>query len=240
MSAINSAQLTSLRQALRAEADPERAKVSTWFFKTAPGQYGAGDKFLGLSVPTQRRIAKSYLDLALDDIAKLLKSPWHEERLCGLLILVAQFKRADETTQEQIFDFYVQNAHRVNNWDLVDSSAPYIGRYLLGRDRAILCQLARSDDLWERRIAIMMTFAFIMEGESNSTFVIADILLHDEHDLIQKAVGWMLREVGKRVSQPMLAQFLQTRYQTMPRTMLRYAIERFEPARRQSYLKGEV
>ncbi len=240
MSSSRPDQLASLVQALRTKADPARAKTSAWFFKTGPGQYGAGDRFLGITVPDQRQIIKEYFDLELSDLTELLKSEWHEERLSALLILVVQFKRADEPAQKQIFDFYLQNTDQINNWDLVDSSAPYIGRYLLRRDWAILSKLAHSKNVWERRIAIIMTYAFIMEGESTSTFVIADILLHDEHDLIQKAVGWMLREVGKRVDRTALEDYLQTRYRTMPRTMLRYAIERFEPTQRQAYLKGMI
>ena len=236
----NQKTLNQLKADLRKLATPERAKSSARFFKTGPGQYGEGDQFIGVSVPDQRKVAKRYQDLVCSDAEALLMSPIHEERLTALFILVSQFRRGDEKIQKEIYTFYVRNAKLVNNWDLVDSSAPYFGYYLLKRDRSILYRLAKSSNLWERRIAIMMTFAFIMEGESETTLEIADMLLHDDHDLIQKAVGWMLREVGKHVSQQAEEVFLATRYQTMPRTMLRYAIERFEPERRQQYLKGEI
>lgn len=236
----NQKTLNQLKADLRKLATAERAKSSAWFFKTGPGQYGEGDQFIGVSVPDQRKVAKRYQDLALSDAEALLMSPIHEERLTALFILVSQFRRGDEKIQKEIYTFYIRNAKLVNNWDLVDSSAPYLGYYLLKRDRSTLFRLAKSSNLWERRIAIMMTFAFIMEGESETTLEIADMLLHDDHDLIQKAVGWMLREVGKRVSQQAEEDFLAARYQTMPRTMLRYAIERFEPERRQQYLKSEI
>lgn len=232
--------ISSLKSDLRALATQERARSSAWFFKTGPGQYGEGDIFIGVSVPDQRKVAKKYRELPLRDAEHLLNSPIHEERLTALFILVGQFQRGDEAIRQEIFRFYIKKAKLVNNWDLVDSSAPYFGQYLNDKDRSVLNNLAKSDNLWERRIAIMMTFAFIMDGDESTTFEIADILLHDEHDLIQKAVGWMLREVGKRIDQNIEEAYLITRYKTMPRTMLRYAIERFEPELRHQYLKGSL
>ena len=233
-------QLTDIRKDLRAAATPQRAEASARFFKTGPGEYGEGDKFIGVSVPDQRKIAKKYKDISLNEAEELLGSPVHEERLVALFVLVGIFQKGSEADKQNIFDFYLKNASKVNNWDLVDSSAPYLGQYLLDRDRSILTKLAKSDNLWERRIAIMTSFAFIMHGESKTTFEIADILLNDPHDLIQKAVGWMLREVGKRVSQAEEEAFLASRYKSMPRTMLRYAIERFDEPLRKAYLEGSI
>ncbi len=222
-------------------ADPVRAKNSARFFKTGPGEYGEGDKFIGVVVPLQRKIAQQSLGLPLSEVEQLLSNPVHEERLTAMLILVYQFSRADEHRQREIYDFYLAHSQYINNWDLVDSSAPYIaGRYLINNDRTTLYQLARSTSLWERRIAILATAWFIRAGESKDTFAIAEILLTDKHDLIHKAVGWMLREVGKNCGQATEEEFLQRHYKRMPRTMLRYAIERFDEPLRQQYLKGEV
>lgn len=226
---------------LKALADPGRAKNSTWFFKTGPGQYGEGDKFIGITVPQQRQVAKKHSGLPLSEVEKLLQSKIHEERLTALIILVGQYKAQDEQHKHYIYDFYLAHTPCVNNWDLVDSSASYIvGAHLYDKDRTVLYDLAHSRSLWERRIAIIATAYFISQKESQDTFAIAELLLTDTHDLIHKAVGWMLREVGKSCGQDVLEGFLRTHYKAMPRTMLRYAIERFDEPLRQKYLKGEV
>jgi len=220
-------------------ADPKRAASSAWFFKTGKGQYGEGDRFLGITVPALREIALRFSDLPLSDIARLLASPIHEHRLAAVEILVAQFECSDNVTREKIFRFYLRHAKRVNNWDLVDASAPYIvGKHLKTRKRGVLDRLAASPNLWERRISIVATFAFIRNGEIKDTFHIAGKLLSDDHDLIHKAVGWALREAGK-VSRPALLSFLKKHYGTISRTSLRYAIERFPAAQRKRVLAGE-
>jgi 3-methyladenine DNA glycosylase AlkD len=227
--------LSDLTKELAAAADPERARNLAWFFKTAKGEYGHGDRFIGLTVPTVRRIAHGYAHLPLTDVAKLLASPIHEHRFEALEILVAQYERE---RSKAIFDFYLQHTKFVNNWDLVDTSAPYIvGQHLLTRSRKILYRLAKSRNLWERRIAIVSTFAFIKAGEIEDTFAIAKLLLKDDHDLIQKAVGWALREAGKQSTSALL-KFLKRNYSALPRTTLRYAIERFPRAQRKRMLAG--
>lgn len=232
--------LSDLKAALRKTATSEKAKASAWFFKTGPGQYGEGDQFIGATVPEQRKVARAFKDLPLDQVEKLLKSPIHEERLVALFILVGQFQKADEKTKKEIYEFYLSNTDRVNNWDLVDSSAGYIlGTYLLDKPRDILYKLAQSKSLWERRIAAISTLAFIMKGEAADTLKIAEILLDDKEDLMHKAVGWMLREVGKRVSKAELVSFLKKYYSRLPRTTLRYAIEHFPPERRKNFLLGK-
>ncbi len=229
----------SLSQALREAASAEKAAVLARFFKTGPGQYGEGDRFLGLTVPQTRRIVRAHRGLPLAETAVLLRSPFHEERLAAVLLLVDRFERADETGQKEVFDFYLGHARFVNNWDLVDVSAPNIvGARLLTRDRAVLRELARSQSLWERRIAIVATFAFIRAGEARDTFEVAGLLLDDRHDLIHKAVGWMLREVGKRVGEDTLRDFLRENIRRLPRTSLRYAIERLPADERQRWLKA--
>jgi len=229
-----------LMEKLQALADPEQAANLQRFFKTGPGQYGEGDRFLGLRVPQIRKLVKAHRDCPLGEIKKLLKSPIHEARLMALLLLVQRFQQGDEKEQERIYQLYLASTRYINNWDLVDSSAPYIvGAWLYQRPRDSLYQLAESQSLWERRIAILATFHFIKEGELQESLSIAERLLSDEHDLIHKAVGWMLREVGKR-DQKVEEVFLKQHYRTMPRTMLRYAIERFPEGRRQDYLKGRV
>jgi 3-methyladenine DNA glycosylase AlkD len=233
---------------IKREERPEKAKFLTRFFKTGEGEYGFGDVFYGISVPISRKIAIKYKELSLNDVKQLLLSKVHEERLIAVFILVLQFQKADETGKKEIYDFYLAHTKYINNWDIVDSSADRIvGEYLwmygtstLLSVKKILEYLAKSTDLWEKRIAIMSTFAFIKHGQSEMTFAVADILLHDKHDLIHKAVGWMLREVGKRVSQEVEEEFLKTRYKTMPRTMLRYAIEHFPAEKRKMYLLGEI
>jgi 3-methyladenine DNA glycosylase AlkD len=223
---------------LAAAGNPARAKSSAWFFKTGKGQYGEGDQFLGISVPVQRKIALRYRHLPETALKKLLASKTHEHRFVALEILVAQFEAAPPPQQTEIFRFYLANTASTNNWDLVDTSAPYIvGEYLLTRPRAILRKLAKSRNLWERRIAIVATFAFLRDGQTADTFEIAKMLLADEHDLIHKAVGWALREAGKHTPEQ-LVEFLEANYNALSRTTLRYAIERFTPAERERFLAG--
>jgi 3-methyladenine DNA glycosylase AlkD len=223
--------------ALNDAADPAKARVLAGFFKTGKGHYGEGDVFIGVTVPMQRVIAKRFHDLSLDDIEALLARPVHEERLTALLILVSQFEKAkDPRSRKRIFDFYRAHLSRVNNWDLVDLSAPSIaGKYLLDRDPAPLFRLAKSSHLWSRRVGIVATFAFIQEGRFDETLRIAEMLLSDPHDLLHKAVGWMLREVGKR-DEAALLNFLESHAERMPRTMLRYAIERLAEKKRKDFL----
>ena len=232
--------LAELKAEMQRLANPEKAEFSKRFFKTGPGDYAEGDRFLGLSVPAQRQLARRYRGLPLADLEKLLRSGIHEHRLTALLILVLQYKKGSAAEREQIFSLYLANATSVNNWDLVDSSAPYIvGEHLRDKDRSGLAILAKSDSLWERRIAMLATFAFIKRDDFNDALAIAEILLQDKHDLIHKAVGWMLREVGKH-DLVTLERFLVKHYRTMPRTMLRYAIEKFSEPRRKAYLAGAV
>lgn len=220
--------------------DPDHAVLLQRFFKTAPGEYGHGDIFLGLTVPICRQIAKKYFNLNLKQLIKLLHSPSHEHRLIALVILTHQFERGSADEQSRIYDLYLRSSKYINNWDLVDISAgKIVGRYLLDKDRSVLAALAKSNLLWDRRIAIIATSAFISRGESEDTFAIATILLHDSHDLIHKAVGWMLREVGKYSTQEIEESFLQKHYKHMPRTMLRYAIERFPEPKRRQYLSKD-
>ena len=219
-----------------------QAKILQRFFKTGKGEYGEGDIFLGIKVPIQRKLAKKYLGLKLNDIQKLLNSKIHEERLVGLLILVSQYnKTRDSKKKREIFYFYLNNTAKINNWDLVDLSAPNIaGDYLLNNysKKNILYKLARSKNLWEKRISIVSTFAFIRQKKFEDTLAISEILLGDTHDLIHKAVGWMLREVGKK-DQNVLEEFLKKNYNNLARTTLRYAIERFEEKKRKSFLYGK-
>ena len=232
--------VTEIKKRLRKLGNKERAKVSRRYFKTGPGEYGEGDIFLGIPVPELRKLAKSYRHLALKDTTKLLQSPIHEERLVALLILIHIFSVGDESMKKEIFDLYLNNTRYINNWDLVDVSAQYIvGAYLAHKNKKVLYRLAKSEDLWERRIAIMSTFHFIRQEVFSETLKIAEVLIADREDLIHKAVGWMLREVGKRSLQ-VEEQFLKLYYKKMPRTMLRYAIEKFPQARRQLYLKGQI
>lgn len=224
-------------------ASPAKAKASSWFFKTGKGQYGEGDVFIGVTVPEQRKIARRFEGLSERELLRLLRSKIHEERLTALLVLVRQYERGSADTKERIFDFYLETRKRVNNWDLVDSSAAQIvGAHLLpekpARVRAVLTPLAKSGVLWDRRIAIIATYAFIRAGKHQVTFEIAEMLLTDEHDLMHKAVGWMLREVGKRVGADILRGFLKKHAASMPRTCLRYAIEHFEPSERKMWLTG--
>lgn len=228
--------LVSLHRKMMALADPSHAFVLRRFFKTGPGEYGAGDRFLGIRMPVIRRLAREHQELSLRDVSALLKSRWHEERLLALLILVRQYAEADSGGRDAIYRLYLRNAARINNWDLVDCSAEHIvGAHLRESDRGPLRQLARSRLVWRRRIAIMATFHYIKRGELGETLTIARLLLDDRHDLIHKAVGWMLREVGKR-DRALEERFLRQHVRRMPRTMLRCAIERFPGRVRQSYL----
>lgn len=229
-----------LKRELASLADKNRAQLLSRYFKTGKGQYGEGDRFLGLSVPTQRKVALRYRELPLEEIKKLLHSPIHEHRFTGLEILVAQYERGSEEECEEIFQFYLSHTQGINNWDLVDTSAPYIvGNHLQAKSRSILKTLAVSPNLWERRIAILATFAFLRKGETADTLGVAAKLLSDPHDLIHKAVGWALREVGK-VDKSVLVDFLKTHYDSLPRTALRYAIERFPAADRKRWLAGNL
>jgi len=217
--------------------NPDKAKLLGRFFKCGSGEYGAGDRFLGIVVSEQRKIAKKYFQIIeTGELEKLLKNEFHEVRLTALLMLVEKFSRGDEKIKNQIYRVYLKNTKYINNWDLVDLSAPrIIGGYLLNKDRKILYQLARSENLWERRIAVLATFMFIRECDFTDILKIAKILLNDKHDLIHKSVGWMLREVGKKNLETE-EKFLQKHYKTMPRTMLRYAIEKFSERKRKKYL----
>jgi 3-methyladenine DNA glycosylase AlkD len=217
-------------------ADPARAKSSQWFFKTGPGQYGEGDRFLGFTVPVLRTLVSEYAALPLRATASLLKSPWHEERLLALLILVRQYERGDAAARDAIYQCYIDNRSRINNWDLVDCSAPQIvGAHLQQGSRSFLRELARSRSLWDRRIAILATFQYIKANDFADALAIARMLLADREDLIHKAVGWMLREIGKR-DRKVLERFLREHVSRMPRTALRYSIERFPDDLRRRYL----
>ncbi|MCY1080981.1 DNA alkylation repair protein [Archangium lansingense] len=231
--------IKAIRDELAQAADPEKAAFYPKFFKTGPGEYAEGDVFLGVTVPEQRKIARRHKALPLDQLSELLRSKVHEHRLTGFLILVAQFERADEAGRSQLFAYCREHLAGLNNWDLVDTVAPRIvGAYLLEHPELtpLLYELARSPVLWERRIAILSTQAFIRAGEFKDTLKLAELLLHDKHDLIHKAVGWMLREVGDR-DLASEETFLDRHAVRMPRTMLRYAIEKFPKAKREHYLK---
>ena len=229
-----------LRKELKKHRSREHAKVSQRFFKTGPGEYGEGDVFLGVKVPEIRRIARGNRDVPVEDAVELLRSPIHEERLLALLILVLKYAKGDDRLRKRIYNLYLKNTRHINNWDLVDVTAEHVvGAHLYERDRGPLYELAGSGSLWERRIAIMATFHFIKQNDFQDTLRLAENLLADPEDLIHKAVGWMLREVGKR-DLPKEERFLRRHYRNMPRTLLRYAIERFPEPRRQAYLKNQV
>jgi len=229
------------REEIRALADKEIAQHSLRFFKTGKGEYGYGDIFLGVRAPKIRLIAKKHIDISIADMKTLIQSKYHEERLLGLIILVNKYsKNRDKKTRNQLYKIYVSSFKYINNWDLVDVTCPHvIGKHLMDKDRSILYAWAKTEDLWTKRIAIVSTHCFIRKNELQDTFKIAEILLHDTHDLIHKAVGWMLRESGKRDIEKE-EDFLKKHYRTMPRTMLRYAIERFPEPKRQKYLKGTI
>ena len=237
---MNKLTAAGLIKVLKSKADPDIAAHSQHFFKTAPGEYGHGDQFLGLRVPVLRKQAKEFQNMELGEIQKLLNSKLHEVRLCALFILIHKFRRADADLQTTIYDFYLNNTVNINNWDLVDCSAyKILGEYLFDKNRSVLYRLAQSDNLWEKRIAIMATLKFIKSGQYADTLKLAGQLMDDDHDLIHKAVGWMLREVGNRDLNEEEA-FLKNHYKSMPRTMLRYAIEKFPQAKRQRYLSGNL
>jgi 3-methyladenine DNA glycosylase AlkD len=230
---------SEVRKRLRRLANRQKAEIARRFFKTGPGEYGEGDVFLGVRVPELRRLAKEFQDLPLRELGVLLRSEIHEERALALLILVRTYPRGSAEEQERIYAFYMDHLRRINNWDLVDLSAEHVaGAFLRDRSKRPLYRLARSGDVWERRVSILATFHYIKRGDFSETLKIAGILLSDEVDLIHKAVGWMLREVGKR-DLAALEGFLQEHCNQMPRTMLRYAIERFPERKRQRYLKGK-
>jgi 3-methyladenine DNA glycosylase AlkD len=226
----------AIRHRLMAHADAASVRVLQGFFKTGPGQYGEGDVFVGVRAPAMRAVCRECRGADLDAIYPLLRSGVHEERALALLMLVDAFTRGDEARKRAIYDAYLAHTAFINNWDLVDSSAAQIvGGWLSDKSRAPLRRLAKSSSVWERRIAIIATFHFIRRGEFEETFRIADLLLRDPHDLVHKAVGWMLREVGNRDAAAE-RRFLKDRYAKMPRTMLRYAIEKFPERERKKYL----
>ncbi len=228
--------LSNLKKEIEKLGNQEKANFALRFFRTGKGEYGEGDVFLGLTVFEQRKIAAKYTDLGFLDIQKLLDSKYHEFRLVALVILMHQYKRADKFGKKKIYDLYLKNTKRINNWDLVDISASNIvGDFLLDKDRKTLYKLAMSDSLWEKRISVISTLAFIRKNEFEDTISISKILLFDKHDLIHKAVGWMLREVGKR-DLKVLCKFLDKHYKIMPRTMLRYSLEKLEKNKKEFYM----
>ena len=232
--------LSQIRKKIKSVSNKNYAETMKWFFKTGKGQYGKGDIFVGIKVPVQRKIAKEFHSIDFDAIKELLSSKIHEERLIALLILVDKYEKGSDKEKEKIFKFYLRNLKGINNWDLVDLSAPNIvGSYLLNKNKKLLYEFARSQNLWERRIAVISTYTFIRFQNYDDTLKISAILLNDQHDLIHKAVGWMLREVGNR-NPEVEENFLRTRYNRMPRTMLRYAIEKFPESKRKKYLEGKI
>jgi 3-methyladenine DNA glycosylase AlkD len=237
---MNSILPDAIREACRHHANSHIAAHSRRFFKCGPGEYGEGDLFLGIRVPVLRTIARRFKNVPVDTVTGLLQSKYHEERLVALIIWTLQFQKATPEHRRRIYESYLAHTKWINNWDLVDLSAhKIIGAYLADRSRDILYKLARSAALWDRRIAIISTFFFIQNNHYDDTLSVADILLNDHEDLIHKAVGWMLREIGKR-DLPVETAFLESRYRFMPRTMLRYAIEKFDEPLRQNYLKGLI
>lgn len=232
--------LAELRKKIKALGSTDIAETMQWFFKTGKGEYGEGDVFAGLKVPTQRKLAREFRDLSLSDLKELLDSEVHEERLISLFILIDKYERGDEKEKKAIYAFYIRYRKLINNWDLVDLSAPrIIGKHLLESDKSILFKFASSKILWERRIALLSTYEFIRNHNYDTTLKLAKILLNDEHDLIHKAVGWMLREIGKR-NLKVEEKFLKSYYSMMPRAMLHYAIEKFPETKRKKYLKGKI
>jgi len=232
--------LNKLLKELDSLSDKEKAQNYQRFFKMEKGEYGEGDIFIGVTVPVQRKMAKKYSNLSIPKIQELIKSKIHEHRLIALFILIDKYKKANEHEKENIFNLYLENTKHINNWDLVDSSAHYIiGDFLFEKDKKVLYELANSKNLWEKRIAIISTFHFIKKEEFEDALAISEILLEDKHDLIHKAVGWMLREIRNRDLETQ-EKFLKFHYKKMPRTMLRYAIEKFEEEKRKSYLTGKI
>ena len=232
--------LENIKKKLREIGSEERAKLSQRFFKTGPGEYGEGDVFIGVTVPELRKLSKECKTINRNEIRKLLQSPIHEERLLSLFLLIHRYSKGDEPEKKRIYEFYFKNTKFINNWDLVDSSAGQIvGAFLLEKSKKPLFDLVKSDNLWERRISIISTFCFIKRNHFSEVLKISEILLSDREDLIHKAVGWMLREVGKR-DMSVEENFLKAHYKNMPRTMLRYAIEKFPQTKRKRYLKGKI
>lgn len=237
---MQTATAAEVQARLQALGDPEDARFLQRFFRTGPGEYGEGDRFLGIRVPALRALVREYRGMALEEVAELLRSPWHEARLVALLLMADAYARGGEEARDAVYRLYLGGTRWINNWDLVDSSAPHVvGAHLEGRDRGVLEKLARSESLWERRIAILATQHFIRRGDFATTLRIAELLVHDRHNLIHKAVGWMLREVANR-DRAAVEPFLRRHLAGMPRTMLRYAIEKFPPELRLRYLRGEV
>ncbi len=229
--------LNQLKKELKQIADPVRAKHESGYFKTGKGQYGEGDIFLGIKTEYKRKLAKKYQGISLKDVRYLMTSKFHDYRFIALVILTNKYKKADDNLKKEIFNFYLNHTKYINNWDLVDISAhKIVGDYLLDKNRSVLYKLSKSKDLWEKRISAIATFRFINENDFKDSLKIAEILLKDEHDLIHKAVGWMLREIGKK-DQKIEERFLNKYYQIMPRTMLRYSIERFSDSKRKFYMK---
>ena len=238
--AVTDRPYSEIKHCLQQLADKQTAIVLQRFFKTGPGEYGAGDTFIGIKVPPLRKLAIEFQNASLLTLRRLLKSKIHEERTLGLMILVRQFDRGDEQKRKDIYEFYLAHIAFINNWDLVDGSAPYlVGPFLWERNRKQLYVFAKSRSLWERRIAIISTLYFIRQNDFSDALQLSKLLLTDEHDLIHKATGWMLREIGKR-DIAAAESFLKAHYRRMPRTMLRYAIERFPESRRRKYLLGEI
>lgn len=222
---------------LQALSNTEKREIFPKFFKAGKGEYGEGDRFLGVTVPNIRAIAKLHKDISIEEIRDLIQSEWHEVRLCALIIMVEKSKKKDEALRQQLFELYLSQTDRINNWDLVDLSCRFIiGEYLLDKSRDILYQLAQSPLLWDNRIAIVSTYAFIRKGQLEDTYALSDLMMHHPHDLMHKAIGWMLREAGKRDSDR-LYDYVMSHRADMPRTMLRYAIEKFSPAERSILMK---
>ena len=231
-------QLTkTITNKLQALSDAEKREIFPKFFKAGKGEYGEGDRFLGVTVPNIRAIAKLHKDISIEEIRDLIQSEWHEVRLCALIIMVEKSKKKDEALRKELFNLYLSQTERINNWDLVDLSCRFIvGEYLLDKSRDILYQLAQSPLLWDNRIAIVSTYAFIRKGQLEDTYALSDLMMQHPHDLMHKAIGWMLREAGKRDSER-LYDYVMSHRADMPRTMLRYAIEKFSPKERAILMK---
>lgn len=231
-------QLTkTITNKLQALSDAEKREIFPKFFKAGKGEYGEGDRFLGVTVPNIRAIAKLHKDISIEEIRELIQSEWHEVRLCALIIMVEKSKKKVEALRKELFNLYLSQTKRINNWDLVDLSCRFIiGEYLLDKSRDILYQLAQSSLLWDNRIAIVSTYAFIRKGQLEDTYALSDLMMQHPHDLMHKAIGWMLREAGKRDSER-LYDYVMSHRADMPRTMLRYAIEKFSPKERAILMK---
>ena len=222
---------------LQALSDAEKQEIFPKFFKAGKGEYGEGDRFIGVTVPNIRAIAKLHKDISIEEIRELIQSKWHEVRLCALIIMVEKSKKKDESLRKELFNLYLSQTERINNWDLVDLSCRFIvGEYLLDKSRDILYQLAQSSLLWDNHIAIVSTYAFIRKGQLDDTYALSDLMMHHPHDLMHKAIGWMLREAGKRDADR-LYNYVMSHRADMPRTMLRYAIEKFSPEERSILMK---